>query len=182
MNVSEASSKHSDQQLWERVLSEDREAFECVYHKHAPNILAFVRSRVRGRVDAEAISQQVWLNVWKNRATCDGENVKAWLFRIVRNLISDHLTARDTRLVQNVIENQMPANSYEIMTEDPRLEALRECLKEHGNEFIQVLRMNLQGMSSDEIAETMGISIKTVYTRSSRGRAEVRECIEKKTQ
>lgn len=182
MNESEDSSKNNDQQLWRCVLAGEQEAFAYVYHKYAPDIFAFVRSRVRGRVDAEEIAHEVWLRAWKSRFDFDGKNVRAWLFRIVRNLMTDAFESADCRRVQNVSEDQMPRNTYEVEPEDPRLDALRDCLKTHRTIFIDVLLMQLDGMSGEEIAAALQIPVNTVYGRAGRGRAKLRKCIEKKTQ
>ena len=55
----------SDLELLQRIAAADREAFRLFYDRHAPQILAYVRSLGRSRDASEDVVQEVFLAVWR---------------------------------------------------------------------------------------------------------------------
>jgi RNA polymerase sigma-70 factor, ECF subfamily len=170
----------SDQALWQQVVRGDREAFHELHKRHTPSLLAYLAGRCPPSLALADVVQEVWMRLWKCRTTAfDGREVRGWLFKTAKNLLIDD--RRKRRLAQMPDEFDPPAPSAQIdEPTDPRLEHLRECLKELADEFVSVIRARLEGASIAEIALRLGIAEVTVSTRANRGKKLLRECVDNK--
>lgn len=173
-------SAESDQELWKRVLNGDNDAFQQLYERYARQILAFLESRCWGRLSGEDLAHDAWRLALERKNQCDGKNVRAWLFQIAHRRLYDASKSADRKYVRNVSENFDQASASSDQRSDEQLDAMRECLDELGGDFVQVIRLRLDEKSDDEIAQAMGIEKNSVYSRASRGRDQVKDCIEKK--
>jgi RNA polymerase sigma-70 factor (ECF subfamily) len=71
----------------------DTEAFGALFDIYADRVFAFVRSRVDNRHDAEDITETVFLKAFEAIPSYRRKGVPfgAWLFRIARNAVVDHV-------------------------------------------------------------------------------------------
>ena len=168
--------------LWQRILAGDVAAFGVWHARYDSRLHAFLLSRCRPPLDVEDISQRVWLRVWEKRTqwNSQGGTFLSWLFQIAsndRNSVLRGMQRRPEEALAEGIDRTAPHNP----DEDEHLLALRKCLAELGGTYVEVLRLRLTGELNDsEIAERLGITVGTVYQRASRGRNEVRQCMERK--
>ncbi len=159
-----------------RLREGDLRAFEELYQRHAGGLLAFLERRCQGRLNANDVAQEVWLRVWRTRITVADGHFRGWLFMIARNLLKDEYGRKLPALLSNEFDavEQIPHRNGET------LEVLQDCLQSLGGEFIAAVRDDTSGLSTAEIATKYGISDATVYTRLSRGRTELRDCVKRK--
>lgn len=159
-----------------RFAQGDRDAFALLHRKYASLVLAYLIPRCRGILSADDVAQGAWLRAWQSRESFDGDNFQAWFFKIVHNvLVSEYRRKSPGQLSQEM-------NVMEMMEEDhlDELVALRDCMKSIDGDFVTVLRAQLSGCPTGEIAAQFKIAEKTVYTRVSRAKEQLRICIEKK--
>ena len=83
-----------------------------------------------------------------------------------------------------VILDENPLANFKLLygTGHRRLNREAGRMETVGGDFVEVLRRRLNGVSNQEIAEQMGISVNTVYTRADRGKKALKDCIERKLQ
>ena len=148
--------------------------FEKVYQRLAPSVLAFLKSKCFGAVDADDVAQDVWSNAFRGWNRFDGANAKAWLFKIARNSLTDS--------VRRTGRNQSTSLESDVAVADPEIseevEALRHCLETVDGEFVVVLRARvLNGRSVEDIATQLNIAEATVYTRVNRAKKQVADCV-----
>ena len=55
-------------------------------------------------------------------------------------------------------------------SDDPKLDALGNCLQEIESDFVQVIKLRLKGLTSREISTQLDIPVQTVDSRTSRGK------------
>lgn len=169
--------------LWQQIVAGDVPGFERWHERYAPRLLLFLRNRCRPPVDPEDLAQLVWLRVWERRTQWNPElgQFANWLFRVASNELNSQLRRRQSRPEQAFSEGADPV-AREHTGDDPRLAAFRECLAELGGKFVEILKLRLaENLEDTQIAEQLGITVATVYTRASRGRDEVRQCVERKS-
>jgi RNA polymerase sigma-70 factor (ECF subfamily) len=159
------------------------------YHKQAYNIAY----RLTGNhADAEDLTQEAFLRAFRffgnYRRDLPFEN---WLFRIMSNLFVDDLRRRPKARIQSLDapvggENSGESNAY-LEIPDSRDNPERVVLHEELDEQIQkalatlppdfrmtVILADIEGMSYEEISETMRCSLGTVRSRLHRGRKMLR--------
>lgn len=66
----------------------DRSAFETIYHRFAPKLLAFTQKLVPCQEDAEEVVQEVFVKLWERKHFLDPEQgLDGYLFRMAKNLV-----------------------------------------------------------------------------------------------
>src|SRR5678815_133704 len=79
--------------------------FNDLYAEYGDYVYNVIR-RVVGLEDAEDISQQTWIKVWRGGATFRGEaKISSWLFRVAQNTAFSHLRARGARIQPEALED-----------------------------------------------------------------------------
>lgn len=142
--------------------------------EHSAAVFRLARSVVQDAALADDVTQETFIKVWKNLDGFRGESsMRSWILRIAHNTaVSTLRTIRDSatdpvKLPQahdpiptnRVVEGRLAADDLRAA-----LEQLDDLTRE-----IVVLR-EVEGMSYDEIAETLDVPIPTVKTRLLRAR------------
>lgn len=147
-----------------------------VYKTEKSRLLAFIRSRVESREDAEDILQDVFYHTLRGVSVTDQiDNILAWLYTAARNRIIDWY--RKKRLRTLPLED-MEKYGIEALIADSGLhpeqsyyknliaEALAESVEALPAEQRMVfILQELEGMTFNEIAEITGDSINTLISR-----------------
>lgn len=171
----------SDEEFLRRLSSGDRSALDLIIQQYWSPLIQYT-GRLLGSWDAaEDVTQCVFLRVWKRRQHLTPEgNMRAFLFRIARNLALDELR-RDGR-AQN-----RPAGgaAARVFRPDEYLEARQLsdaftaavlALPERRREVFLLVR--LQEMSYEEVGQVMGISPQTVANQFSAALASLRATLQ----
>ena len=136
--------------------------------------------------DAEDLVQETYARAFAGADRfVPGTNVKAWLFRILRNtFISEHRRRRASPIVAapDVME-RAPAPEEAWLRDDLELDRLRKvvgaeietALLSLGEEARTVVLLDLEDLSEHEIAAVLDCPVGTVKSRLSRARAALRQ-------
>jgi RNA polymerase sigma-70 factor, ECF subfamily len=149
-----------------------------------------VAYRILSEPDAAAdATQDSFLKAYKAIPQFRGGSFKAWLLRIVTNACYDMLRQRQRRPTDSLEDLLADPDHAPVLIngrEGPEAHALREELSlviQAGigtlpsDQRIALVLSDIQGMNYQEIAETTGVSIGTVKSRLSRGRAKLRDVL-----
>ncbi len=191
LRMNSGKSPSSDEaELVRRFIAGDHQAFDDLYHIHAPPVLAFLTARLKSIHAAEDLSQSVWAQVWKKRESFDGQRFRGWVFQIARNRVIDAGKKASTR---NEVAGIDDAAAVQSRDGDPaeikamqelrnrELNALRDCIKSVGGDFVDaVIRTQIDQESPADVAQKLGVKRATIDTRVSRGKEKLKECVEKK--
>ena len=166
--------------LTDRLRRGDEAAFDAIFRAWYPSLVRASESLVRSRAVAEEVVQEVMLELWKRRESLDpNTSAQAYLFQSTRNRSLNYL--RHER-VEREAEPQIarseavdaPADS--LMVEEEMQVALRraiEGLPERCREVFVLSRTH--GLKYSEIAQTLGISVKTVEAQMGKALRVMRE-------
>lgn len=79
--------------LIQRAQAGDSDAFGELYERHANEVQAFIRSRVKDRALGDDIGSATWLSAWRSvgRFTNDGRRFIPWVVGIAKYEILNHL-------------------------------------------------------------------------------------------
>lgn len=142
----------------------DRQAIAALYRLHVNTVYRYLSYRLRNTAAAEDLTAEVFLRVLRKIGTFEWRGVEfsAWVLRIARNVLLDHLKASGTRLEvvgiepSDMPESSLPGSDLEVLDTLDR-EALYEALNKLRPEHQEVLYLRfLQGLSSIEVAQAMG--------------------------
>ena len=88
-----------EEQLVQRAKQHDEEAFAQLYEEYFDKIYRYVALRIGDRMEAEDITQQVFLNAIKAISSFKWKGIpfSAWLFRIAHNQVVDYLRKKTKR-------------------------------------------------------------------------------------
>jgi RNA polymerase sigma-70 factor (ECF subfamily) len=164
----------TDAEIMLRVRDGDDSGFTYLIEKYRNPILHFMFRMVRNQAVAEELAQEVFLRVYRSRATYRAEaQFSTWLYRIATNLGVNH--ARDNkheRAAQNVYLDQPdPETGVRPDLADPRATAEQDLVKEERMQAIRehvmalperqrsaVLMHKYQGMDYKEIGKVLKLS------------------------
>jgi len=139
----------------------DPSSSEELFRRHSGELLRFFVRQTRCSELAADLRQETWLRLQGRRAEEIG-NVRAFLYRVARNLLIDHhrqqLVRPQWAPIDETLESDVP--EPERATEDSRrlarLQGLMQELPEH---LRQALLWNrLDGLTQREIGERLGVS------------------------
>jgi RNA polymerase sigma factor (sigma-70 family) len=140
--------------------------------------------RLTGNVhDAEDLTQDVFVRVFRSLSSYTPGTFEGWLHRITTNLFLDMVRRRqrirfdalpeDTERLPGAAPS--PEQVYVDTHLDPQVQAALDALSP---EFrVAVVLCDIEGLTYEEIAATLGIKLGTVRSRIHRGRVQLREAL-----
>jgi RNA polymerase sigma-70 factor (ECF subfamily) len=97
--------RSSDEDLMWRTQQNDKVAFSLLYERYTDSVLSYLYRMLGSVEDVEAIAQEVFLRVYRFRATYRyPQRLNTWLFAITRNLAINHARRRKRNPVRNITE------------------------------------------------------------------------------
>ncbi len=155
-----------------------------VVREHADRVYRLAYRLSGNRADAEDLTQETFVRVFKSLAEYTPGTFEGWLHRITTNLFLDMVRRRQRirfdalpedagdRLASNAAG---PEQAYAEMHLDPEVQQALDALP--ADFRAAVVLCDLEGLSYEEIAATLGIKVGTVRSRIHRGRVLLREAL-----
>jgi RNA polymerase sigma-70 factor (ECF subfamily) len=160
----------------------DLESFENIY-KETSGFVYNVASRiVNNKQDAEEVVQDVFLNIYHNLNNFRFQSsFKTWVYRITVNCAINHVRkmAREKNRIKEYGNNLIQAGKT---SQGPEVEKINEGQEEIISSLLRILDVNqracivlrnIEGLSYQEISDTLKININTVRTRLKRAREKL---------
>ena len=150
---------------------------------HADALYNFARWLARDPVEAEDLVQETYARALGAAQQFEpGSNLKAWLFRILRNAFIDR-RRRARREADYVEDLEAEGEPAETVIGELQLDQIRALVAEdvtaavHAlpESFRTVILLDVEGMTEAEVASVLGCATGTVKSRLSRARAVLRE-------
>lgn len=155
--------------------------FLAVYDKHADAVFRFCYLRLFEREKALDFMQQAFLKTWEYLLTGkDVENLKAFVFKVARNLIIDYSRAKKENLsVETMLEsgNDLVAKDENLNLKID-LQEVKKVLNSLEEMYSEVLTLRyLEGFRPKEIALILNESEDVVSVRIYRGLKKIRSLL-----
>ncbi|MEM7763264.1 MAG: RNA polymerase sigma factor RpoE [Pseudomonadota bacterium] len=180
-------STNSDAQLVKRVQQGDKRAFDLLVVKYQHKIVNLVSRYVRDTDEALDVAQEAFIKAYRALPRFRGDSAfYTWLYRISVNTAKNYLVAAKRRPMDYDLDLQDP-EQYDmharLKTEDtPEAVVLKDEMQQQINRSIAALPEDLRtaiilreidGMSYEEIAQTMECPVGTVRSRIFRAREAI---------
>ena len=160
--------------------------WEDVVRQHGDRVYRLAYRLAGNQHDAEDITQETFIRVFKSLASYQPGTFEGWLHRITTNIFLD-MVRRRSRVRMNGLPDDTdriagkdlsPEDVYSKTHLDPDLQA---SLDELAPEFrAAVVLCDVEGLSYEEIGATLGIKLGTVRSRIHRGRLALRQALERR--
>lgn len=164
----------------------DKDAFRIIVEQYKNLVFAACYKIVQDPHEAENLTQETFLKIYKSLSQYRYQGFKAWVMRIAVNKAID-----SKRKMKKIKEREI--NNVEVMDfiEDPKLavqeqlvkkeeaQQLALCCKELPEKYSEIINLYyMENKSCKEIAFEQNINIKTVQTRLARGRKLLKDRLE----
>jgi len=188
-------SEKSDEELIKMyTIAGDENAFDEIVGRYANRIYGFALRITRNTSDAEEVFQEVFLTLSKKLDTFRGESkFSSWLYRVTVNASYMYLRSQKKHESNISLENYYPYDEKgslmgKIMDKDwssrpdiiifskEALNIIDESINELPESYRTIFHLrDIEGLSNEEVAEVLEISIPAVKSRLHRARLFLRD-------
>ncbi|NYI08093.1 RNA polymerase sigma-70 factor (ECF subfamily) [Allostreptomyces psammosilenae] len=160
-------------------------SWESIVSTHSARVYRLAYRLTGNQHDAEDLTQEVFVRVFRSLSTYTPGTFEGWLHRITTNLFLD-MARRRQRIRFDALADDAaerlpsreagPAQAYH----DSHFDAdVQEALDTLAPEFrAAVVLCDIEGLSYEEIAATLGVKLGTVRSRIHRGRSHLRKMLQ----
>lgn len=171
----------SDEEIVARIRRGETPLFEVLMRRHNERLYRAARAILRDEAEAEDVIQEAYVNAYTHLAQFDGRaQFSTWLTKIAvyEALARARRRGRYTPLEDASLETLMPTTS----SPDPEHRAfgrelgalIESAVDKLGDGYREVFMLRqVEGLSTAETAEVLGLSVDAVKTRFSRARTSL---------
>lgn len=178
----------ADRVLVERVKKGDKAAFDLLVVKYQSRIINLVMRFVRNQADAMDVTQEAFIKAYRALPNFRGDSAfYTWLYRIAVNTAKNFLAVQANRRMPEVEQDPEEMEQIDTGTALKELETPENMLltQEIQDTVVRaidnlpedlrtaIILRELEGMSYEEIAESMDCPIGTVRSRIFRAREAI---------
>jgi RNA polymerase sigma-70 factor, ECF subfamily len=177
-----------DQQLVERVQRGDKAAFDLLVSKYQRKIFRLLSRLIRDQAEIEDIAQEAFIKAYRALPNFRGDSAfYTWLYRIAINTAKNHLVSQGRRAPTTTEADIEEAETFDdgdhlrdLNTPESMLltkqvgEAVNRAIDELPEDLrTAIVLREIEGLSYEEIAESMSCPIGTVRSRIFRAREAI---------
>ena len=173
----------SDEEVVTRVLEGDTPLFEVLMRRHNQRVYRAARAILRDDREAEDVMQQAYVNAYSHLAQFDGRaKFSTWLTKIA--VYEALLRAKRRTRFESLDERQEETLMPRAASPDPERQAfgselrtlIEAAVDSLGDGYREVFMLReVEGLSTAETAEALGVSEDVVKTRLSRARHAIQQ-------
>ena len=159
-------------------------AFEGVFRTYYRRLCGVVYAYVGSAESAEEIVQELFLKIWRQRESLEiTDSLQGYLFRAARNEALNHLKHQRVELQwrgrEQAADQRVAPSADDALAERELSRAIEAAIAALPERCRMVFTMSRrQGLSYAEIAESLGISVKTVEVHIGRALKSLRETVD----
>ncbi len=155
-----------------------------VVRQHADRVYRLAFRLAGNRADAEDLTQETFVRVFRSLTEYTPGTFEGWLHRITTNLFLDMVRRRQRIRFDALPEDAGdrlaskeagPEQAFDEMNLDPEIQQALDALP--ADFRVAVVLCDLEQLSYEEIAATLGIKVGTVRSRIHRGRVLLRQAL-----
>jgi len=184
------SDREIDQKLVERVQRGDKAAFDLLVAKYQRKIFRLLSRLIRDAAEVEDVAQEAFIKAYRALPNFRGESAfYTWLYRIAINTAKNWLVSQGRRAPTSTETDIEDAETFDdgehlrdLNTPDAMLltrqvaDAVNRAIERLPEDLkTAIVLRELEGLSYEEIAETMNCPIGTVRSRIFRAREAIAE-------
>lgn len=151
--------------------------WDSIVREHGARVFRLAYRLTGNRHDAEDLTQETFIRVFRSLSGYKPGSFEGWLHRITTNLFLDQVRRRKKILMEGLADREFASrgsveDEYDMNSLDNDIqEALNALPPEYR---AAVVLCDVEGLSYEEIARTLGVKLGTVRSRIHRARALLR--------
>ncbi|HJO36190.1 MAG: RNA polymerase sigma factor RpoE [Pseudomonadota bacterium] len=181
------SKRNVDKGLVERVKAGDKHAFDMLVRKYQHKVVKLVSRYVNDQSEAYDVAQEAFIKAYRAMPSFRGDSAfYTWLYRIAINTAKNHIVSRNRHPVSNESEigdgenfevgARMPDHDSPeglVLTEEIRLTVVKAIEGLPPDLRTAIILRELEGLSYEQIAQSMDCPVGTVRSRLFRAREAI---------
>lgn len=177
------SSVHIDAVIIYRLQKDDEGVFEKVFHEYYKKLYFFFLKKTKSADISEELVQETFIKLWSHRKRLNPSlSLSIQLFRIAKTTLIDLLRKKAKSRISSLSADELtalpathiqpePADSHSIIIQ------LRKSLSLLSPMRRKIIELRLNGLTNQEIASNLSISIKTVENQINKAFHDIRQNI-----
>jgi RNA polymerase sigma-70 factor, ECF subfamily len=158
--------------------------YEMLIKQHKNNIYSYALYMMNNRMDADDITQEVFIKIWQNIDNFNLKAAKSWIMKTTHNLCIDYLRKNQKTIRREIdIEDKKNMSGIGTLTDTEvkiRKEFLKDKIKEEINNLPDNLKSvfvlyELQGYKYQEISKTLSMPLNSVKVYLMRARKQMQK-------
>lgn len=159
-------------------------SWDEVVREHSGRVYRLAYRLTGNQHDAEDLTQEVFVRVFRSLSNYTPGTFEGWLHRITTNLFLDMARRRQRIRFEGLADEAAqrlagrepsPAQAYDDRNFDADIQGALDSLAPEYR--AAVVLCDIEGLSYEEIAATLGVKLGTVRSRIHRGRAQLRSAL-----
>lgn len=168
----------SDLELLEKLRSGDGAAFDVLYANYWPKVYAQAYKRLQNTEQAKDVTQEVFVSLWARKELNYIDNLGAYFFTAVRNNVFKLQRKQELFTPVNDLMEELyasPNKADALLLEHEFFSSLGSLVETLPPAQQQIFKMRYQEeLSTQEIADKLQISLKTVQNQLGRALSQLR--------
>ena len=178
-----------DKDLVLRVQQGDKSAYDLLVIKYQHRIIQLVNRYVKDPSEAQDVAQEAFIKAYRALGNFRGDSAfYTWLYRIAINTAKNYLVSRSRRYsdyqvdIQDAeqVENAPQLKAMEtpeyLLMNDEIVKVIKSAIEKLPEEMkVAIMLREFEGMSYEDIAQTMECPVGTVRSRIFRAREAIDE-------
>jgi RNA polymerase sigma-70 factor (ECF subfamily) len=176
----------------EKFKTGDKTAFDALLRKYEDRVYTLCRYMLENAQDADDAAQDTFVKAFQGlKSFTPTSSFYTWLYRIAVNTCLDHKRKFSLHSLFFSADNEDHIDSFPSHAPSPEaayatmqsMQALQTALNSLSKKLrIVIVLTELEGLSYEEIAEVLDVSVGTVKSRISRAREELKKIMKKFTE
>ncbi len=176
--------RRQETQMTDRPLSQDNATWHRIVEEHSGRVYRLAYRLTGNRADAEDLTQEVFVRVFRSLGSYTPGTFEGWLHRITTNLFLDGARRKARIRFDSLgddpevrLPGRVPPPDHQVMAGlfDSDVESALAALAPDFR--AAVVLCDIEGLSYEEIADVLGLKLGTVRSRIHRGRSQLRKAL-----
>ena len=158
-----------------RIKLGDEQAFELFFRKYYVRLCGFANKYFNDPEEAREVVQEVFTKIWEGKEDIDPEeSLRAYFFKITRNICINKLRRKQVEskyieIYKLVYVDKRGVSPYESLIANELNDNITAALLNIPPKCRRIFDLSrVEGLKYSEIAEVLGISVKTVEAQMSK--------------
>ncbi|SJM92214.1 RNA polymerase, sigma 24 (sigma E) factor [Crenothrix polyspora] len=187
MNSYSKKSEQLDEDLVLKVQQGDKKSYDLLVLKYQHRIIQLVNRYVKDPSEAQDVAQEAFIKAYRALGSFRGDSAfYTWLYRIAINTAKNYLVARtrrssdyevdiqDAEASENAPQLQGMETPERLLISQEIVDTIKSAIEKLPEDMrIAIMLREFEGMSYEEIAETMECPVGTVRSRLFRAREAI---------